>query len=139
MKFYHYTIADRLVKILIDGYLMLTPSKETTEDGELRLVWLTSSPTWDNTAFFGYPPEVLDNAGRIRITINKIYSTPKKFYDMIPMFDSLCDSARRVGVDPEDWGVSVDEIYIHEFEKIELWRDNEWTEIHALNHLMNSQ
>lgn len=67
---YHYTIADRLVKILIDGYLKLTPSIETATKNEPRLVWMTTSEEWDKTAFYGYPLEVLKSAGMIRITID---------------------------------------------------------------------
>jgi len=129
MKHYHYTIADRLVRILIDGFLKLTPEPEGLLESELQFVWVTSNPNWDNTAFFGYPISILENAGMIRITLNKVYSSPKKFYDFMPSYDSLVEKAYQVSVDPEDWGVSDSIISISDFEKIELWKDNKWIEI----------
>ena len=126
--FYHYTIADRLVKILISGYLKLCPEKPLPN--EPQLVWVTSNPEWDKTAFFGYPDEVLDNAGRIRITLKSQYAPHNNYY--IPNQYNLETTARMVGVNPYDWGVSHEVIPIADFEKVELWRDGKWEEVPCL-------
>ena len=134
MKVYHYTIADRLVKILIDGYLKLTPAKDSMylHEDERRTVWLTKNPKWDKTAFYGYPDAALDNAGRIHITINAetILAVPAEAEQhYLGDWDSLVWSAMEVGVDFNDWFVCFKEIPLSLVECVELWKDNQWVKI----------
>jgi len=129
--FYHYTIADRLVKILISRYLKLTPADP--EPNEPQLVWLTTNPEWDRTAFYGYPDEVLDNAGRIRITLKGDFPHYREYRHLIPNIEGFELSGLQVGCDINDWHVSADVVDITQFQKIELWRNNKWEEVPCLN------
>jgi len=132
MKLYHYTIADRLVKILIDGYLKLTPENHPLEENERKAVWLTKSNEWDRTAFYGYPDAALDNAGRIRITVNAetVLAVPAKAEKhYLGNWESLIWSAMEIGVDYNDWFVTFKEIPLKLAEKVELWRNNQWVEV----------
>lgn len=125
---YHYTIADRLVKILIDGYINVMQSDLQIKN-EVRLCWLTVNPEWDKTAFYGYPEEVLDNAGRIRITLGGTYHPHHKFRDRIYGVVSLELSAKMAGVEPSDWRVTPETVPVNRFTKIELWKNKQWVEI----------
>jgi len=132
MKLYHYTIADRLVKILVDGYLKLTPENHPLKENERKAVWFTKSDEWDKTAFYGYSDIVLDNAGRIRITVNAetILAVPaqaEKQY--LGDWENLILSALEVGVNYSDWFITFKEVPIKLVEKIELWRNNQWVEL----------
>ena len=129
MKFYHYTIADRLVKILIDGYIKIMPESSKTSEDELCLAWVTSSPEWEKTAFYGYPQDVLEQAGKIRITLTKKYPSHKIYSNNIDNVKMLELSAIAEGTNINDWGVSLKPIPITHFEKIELWRNKQWEEV----------
>ncbi len=129
MKFYHYTIADRLVKILISGYIKVMEESSKVMEDEVRLVWLTANPNWDNTAFYNYPSEVLDNAGRVRITLKSKYPSHKVFAQNIGMLQVLELSAKHSGVNIYDWGVSDKVIPLSDFECVELWKDEKWVEV----------
>lgn len=128
MTFYHYTIADRLVKILIDGYIKVMEESSKVMEDEVCLAWVTASDEWDKTAFYGYPMEALDNAGRIRITLKSSYPSHKVYAPNIGMLDRLESSAILEGVNIYDWGVSIEPIPVTDFERVELWRDNNWVE-----------
>ena len=135
MKVYHYTIADRLVKIMMDGFLKLTPREDSPNrvEGEARTVWLTINDTWDSTAFYGTPMEVLENAGMIRITMdtNNTCSVgmASAHSDRLGHWDDLVASAYRVGVDYRDWIISFEEIDVINFDNIELWKDGAWQHV----------
>jgi hypothetical protein len=133
MELYHYTIADRLIKIILDGYLKLSP-KEPME-GEPSLVWFTKKDEWDNTAFFGYSKEVLMNAGMVRITVDKDeveavesylkFLEPKQY----KQFGYLVISALSVNVNYKDWYVTDKIVERKYFKKIEFWINDNWVEI----------
>ena len=129
---YHYTIADRLVKILISGYIKVMEETSKQSEDEPRLAWLTKSDKWDRTAFYGYPDEALDNAGRIRITLKGEYPSYRRYRHMIPQIELLEISGLQVGCNLDDWCVSNEVIPIEQFEKVELWRDNRWEEVPCL-------
>lgn len=131
MTYYHYTIASRLVQILIDGFIKIMPESSKMDENEICPAWVTSNPKWDKTAFMGYSSEVLDNQGRIRITLkDKKYDHPSLYKKNIWMYDEhLVPSAFYVGVDSKDWGISLEPIMLSEFKKIELWKDEKWVEI----------
>lgn len=131
-KFYHYTIADRLVKILISGHIKVMEESSKQSEDEPCLAWLTTSNEWDRTAFYGYPDEVLDNAGRIRITLNGEYTSYRKYRHNIPNVEILEISGLQVGCNLDDWHVSPEVIPMSHFEKVELWRDNRWEEVPCL-------
>ena len=130
MEVYHYTIADRLVKIMIDGFLKLTPREESPllHEGEMRCVWFTTSKEWDKTAFYGHRDDVLDNAGRIRITIDAMQvplGLATANSHRLGDWDSLVWSADEVGVDYRDWMISPSEVKVEDFERVELWLEKE--------------
>ena len=132
MNLYHYTIADRLVKIMIDGSLKLTPKAPLV--GERKVVWMTIKDEWDMTAFYGVPLEVLDNAGRIRITIDSEKIDGKLASgqaDRVGRWVSLVESAWAVNVDYRDWVICYDRIPLEAVTKIELWleHDERWEEV----------
>ncbi len=134
MKVYHYTIADRLVKILIDGFLKLTPNEDGDNfvDGELRVVWFTTNDEWDDTAFYGYPKEVLDSAGRIRITVDSNTNplgVASANSDRLGQWEALVNSASEIGVDYRDWIVSPIQVKTEDFECVELWKHDRWVEV----------
>jgi len=129
MKTYHYTISDRLVKILIDGEIKVMEESSKHAHDEVCLAWLTINPEWDDTAFFGYDKKVLDNAGRIRITLGGTYDKHTKHSRYMPSRVMLEESAKSVGVNPEDWRVSDRPIDISRVSCIELWRDECWVEV----------
>ena len=129
MKFYHYTIADRLIKILMSGHIKVMEETSKVEENEICLAWVTSNPEWDRTAFYDYPDAVLDNAGRIRITLKSKYPSHKLFQHNIGMLQSLELSAFHVGVNVNDWGVSDKVIPIFDFERVDLWKNNKWVEV----------
>ena len=131
---YHYTIADRLVKILIDGHIKVMQESSKLSEDEPCLAWLTIRPEWDKTAFFGYPDDVLDNAGRVRITLPADYPSYMLFAQNIPQIDELRETAIHVGVTPSDWRVSLTPITIDKFIKIELWRGGEWVNVPFVKH-----
>ncbi len=136
MTLYHYTIADRLMKILIGGHLKLTPREdsELLEEGEARAVWLTSNPEWDKTAFYGYPIEAIEASGKIRISVdfNAKHSNAEVASHRLGNWESLVWSAGKVGVDHCDWYVSFEEVCLNEFTNIELWKDGAWVKIPML-------
>lgn len=131
VKTYHYTIADRLVKILIAGHIKVMEKESQIDPFEIRLCWLTINPEWDKTAFYCYPNDVLDNAGRIRITLDGRFDTVDKFRKYIHPIKTLEESAKSVGVDPNDWRISDKIVPISRFSKIEFWleHDKKWVEI----------
>lgn len=134
MKLYHYTIADRLVKILIDGHLKLTPAENSMylHENEKRAVWFTSQDTWDKTAFYGYPDAALDNAGRIRITVDTetVLAVPAEAEQHhLGDWESLVWSAMEVDVDYNNWFVCFNEVPLKLIECIELWKDGKWVKI----------
>ncbi len=128
---YHYTIADRLTKILISKHIKLMEESSKYTDYEMCFAWLTTSPEWDRTAFYGYPEEVLNHAGRIRITLKKSYPSYLDFMGAIPNLIDLEFSGRKAGVDPTNWRVSKEIIPIADFAKIELWfwKEKKWVEV----------
>ena len=128
-KTYHYTIADRLVKIMIDGHINIMKESSKVSKDEVCVAWLTVNPEWDKTAFYKYSDETLDNAGRIRITLNGTWIHYRYYRDLMPMVDMLELLAIAEGVNPEDWRVSTNKIEVEFFEKIELWKDGTWIEI----------
>lgn len=137
MILYHYTIADRLIKILISKHLKLTPGIDTTlfED-EARVVWLTTNPTWDRTAFYGQPDDAIEAAGKVRISIDSSkvrisHAVSVKQY--LGFFEQLVQSAKSVGVDFLDWYVSFEKVPISAFTKIEFYLNKEWVELDMLN------
>ena len=131
MKLYHYTIADRLLKILMSGHLHKTPREDSPylHEGEQRVVWLTTSGKWDKTAFYGYPMEVLENQGMVRITVDS-ENIPCRVASVhshrLGDWESLVWSANKVGVDYRDWIICESEVLLKHFKKIELWRDEQW-------------
>lgn len=136
---YHYTIADRLIKILNSGYLKLCP--ERPEPNETRYVWLTTNHEWDRTAFFGYPLDLLDSQGRIRITVDLDCINPAKVhvadevYNTIHNYDGLVKSAARVKVQSSDW-IVVDEVTkLVSIVNIEVWntKTKQWNKIKCLD------
>ena len=136
---YHYTIADRLIKILNSGYLKLCP--ERPEPKETRYVWLTINPEWDRTAFYGYPDDLLDSQGRIRITVDldcinpdKVYLANRVFYS-IHNYLGLIESATRVGIRASDWVVVSEEIKLSSIVNIEVWdtKTKQWNKIKCLD------
>jgi len=132
MKLYHYTIADRLVKILINGYLKLTPENYPLLENEKKAVWLSNSDKWCKTAFYGYPDAALDNAGRIRITIDSAnikaeYAEAVQHY--LGDWESLVWSAMEIGVSYKTWYVSFEVIPLNKVESIELWKDDKWVKV----------
>ena len=128
MLLYHYTISDRLVKIMVDGFLKLTPKEPLA--GEIPVVWLTKSREWEETAFYGHPKDALEQAGMIRITVSIYNVIPAEAYrDRIPNFEHLCSTARIAGMDPEDWFVSNQKIGFDRIRGIELWRDEKWVKV----------
>ncbi len=133
MILYHYTISDRLIKILIDGYLKLTPSEDSEylQEGERRAVWLTSNPEWDRTAFYGYPDNVLEHQGKIRISIKSdaLMDRAVNKIHWLGDWDSLVWSAMEVKVDHRDWFVTFQEVGKANFKCVELWKDNQWQKI----------
>ena len=134
---YHYTIADRLVKILISRYIkVMEESSKLTED-EICLAWFTKSPKWDNTAFYGYPDQVLDNQGRIRISVKREdhhFHHYKHFAPNMPELDTLERTAIEAGVNPENWVVSQGIVPVSSFHKIEMWDPHYkiWKEVPVL-------
>ncbi len=130
-KCYHYTIADRLVKILISGHIKVMEESSKREDYEVRLAWLTIDPKWDNTAFYRHPDDALDNAGRIRITLKSKYPSYLDFWGGIPDILALEESGASVNVDHTNWRVSPKVVPISDFEKVELWlhKEKRWEEI----------
>lgn len=139
MVAYHYTIADRLIKILNSGYLKLCPEKP--EPNESRYVWLTTNPEWDRTAFYGYPDDLLDSQGRIRITVDLECINPDKVDNVFKKLNTihnylgLIESATRVGVRAKDWIVVSEEIKLCSILNIEVWnvKEKQWTKIKCLN------
>lgn len=131
---YHYTIADRLIKILIDGYLKLTPNQEKYI-AEPHLVWMTTSDEWDKTAFYGYPLEVLEQAGMIRISIDPYQVNLVNLDDVYRAMDckSLLKAlevlAEKVKVNTSNWRVTDMVVPVSAFLNIELWRNNQWETI----------
>lgn len=136
---YHYTIADRLIKILNSGYLKLCP--ERPEPKEIRYVWLTTKTEWDRTAFFGYPDDILDSVGRIRITVDLDCINPDKVHvadevsNTIYNYDGLIKSAARVKVSSEDWIVVDEVIKLISIVNIEVWdtKTKQWNKIKCLD------
>lgn len=139
MVVYHYTIADRLIKILNSGYLKLCP--ERPEPKETRYVWLTAKDEWDKTAFYGYPDDLLDSVGRIRITVDLDCINPDKVHvadevsNSIYNYDALVKSAARIKVQSSDWIVVSEEIKLCSILNIEVWnvKEEQWNKIKCLN------
>lgn len=139
MVVYHYTIADRLIKILNSGYLKLCP--ERPEPKETRYVWLTTKDEWDKTAFYGYPDDLLDSVGRIRITVDLDCINPDKVHvadevsNSIHNYDGLVKSAARVKVQSSDWIVVNEVITLVSIVNIEVWdaKIKQWNKIKCLN------
>ena len=135
---YHYTIADRLIKILDSGYLKLCPREP--EPSETQYVWLTKLPIWDNTAFYGYPTEVLDNAGRIRITVDLDCINPDSVFnsddvsETIYNYKGLINSAKLVGVYPINWIVINEPVKLCSIISIDMYdiSTRTWKPIHNL-------
>lgn len=136
---YHYTIADRLIKILNSGYLKLCPEKP--EPNETRYVWLTTNPEWDRTAFYGYPLDLLDSQGRIRITVDLECINPDKVAGVFDVSSTiynylgLIETATRVGVKAKDWIVVSEEIKLASIINIEVWntKTKQWNKIKCLD------
>lgn len=140
MKLYHYTIADRLCKIFIDGFIKT--STVGIDASEVPYVWLTKSEEWDKTAFYGYPSELITSHGRIRITLSKSFKKVIRYNKIkikIPLHNSLEVTAREVSVNPLDWFVSENKIPISFIEKVELWKDKKWIEIPIFCRRQNEQ
>ena len=136
---YHYTIADRLIKILNSGYLKLCP--ERPEPKETRYVWLTTKSEWDKTAFYGYPDDLLDSVGRIRITVDLDCINPDKVHvadevsNTIHNYDGLVKSAARIKVQSSDWIVVNEVIKLASIINIEVWdtKAKQWNKIKCLD------
>ena len=126
--YYHYTIMDRLEKILKSGYLKLTPNKIDLYKNEKQFVWLTKNSEWDKTVFINNPIEVLNEAGRVRITIHGDYPSHTKYKTRLVSLERLEASARRVGVNPRDWAVSTKKIPVKSFNAVEVWKDGKWVD-----------
>ena len=127
-KYYHYTVEDRLKTIL--DTKVIKPSPHRKKDlmyGEKQFTWLTTNPCWDNTALYGNSNDLLDKAGRIRITVKGSYPKPKKT-NGIPHWDNLVKLAKKVGVNPNDWAVSKKLIHAANIETIEIWENSEWVD-----------
>lgn len=130
-KCYHYTIADRLIKILISGHIKLMEESSRRADYEVCFAWLTTSPKWDKTAFYDYPENALDHQGRIRITLKNMYPSYLDYWGVIPDITELEASGRKVGVDHTNWRISPEVIPVSDFEKVEMWfwKEKKWVEI----------
>ena len=128
---YHYTLSDRLAKILLSQTILMSPRDSSElKEKEIPVVWLTVNPTWDKTAFLGYPLEKLDEIGRVRLTIENIpYTKATSLKKKLPLLSELIKSANLVNVNHNDWRISRKDIPIDKVTKIEKLIDNKWVKI----------
>lgn len=129
-KLYHYTIADRLRSIYQDNFLKLCP--KVPMPNETQYVWMTSLDVWDKTAFYGYPDSVLDNATRVRITINPTGLKINRADDIsssIYNYLQLVHTARLVQVDSSNWYVSPNRVPRSSFIAIDIWKLGKWINV----------
>lgn len=133
MKYYHYTVMDRLQKIVNDGYLKLTPDKKDLMKNEGGFVWLTIKPEWDLTAFLLTDKKTLDDAGRIRITLEGWFPSHRKYINKLPHIKGLESQALKVGIDPNNWAVSNKRISVKKFTEIHIWVNNSWVNFEDLD------
>lgn len=131
-KLYHYTIKDRLLKILATGEIQRSPrDKKDLVGKERQVVWLTINSNWENTCFIKTPKEVIDQIGRVRITLNDKVKTIKayEYKKYLHNWKNLVQTAIFVGSKAGDWRVCIKNISIDDIEEIHFFENNTWNKI----------
>lgn len=131
-KIYHYTVKDRLLKILASGEIQRSPrDKKDLLGKERQVVWLTINSSWDNTCFMGSSKEAIDQAGRVRITLNDKVKTIKahEYKKYLVNWKELVQTAMSVGTKAGDWRICIKNISIDDIEEIHFFNNNTWNKI----------
>jgi len=140
MRFYHYTSAGRLPKILESGHIYL--SRAGIGKNEKPGVWLTTCPEWERTSTgmilkdgvmkYLSDEEMYTNYGwgRIEVKPSTGFIDMRKFgrtSNIDPkVFQSMIKTGIEMGSNPDDWYVSYIPILSRYFLSIEMNIKKEW-------------
>ena len=140
LKLWHYTAELRIPEIVQSGVIKL--ATKFLEKRERPAVWLSSNPTWENTATKmandGFHTRQLSleemklhfGLARIQVVTKKSYVTWGKFkYDSgisAEFYDFLESEGFRKQANPKEWYASFEPIVKAEWLSIEIWRNNQW-------------
>ncbi len=148
---YHYTTADRLMMIFDSEKII--PATVGVMPPEIPAVWLSVSPTWENTATKGIVvdgirrdatfEEMIEDTGslvRIEIDPGQVRIIPPlKIRESLrmprPTLDALTKAARAMGANPAEWRAVAGEVPLSAFLRIELCKESSplrWVDAESL-------